>query len=263
MATRVLAFMAHPDDVEILCAGTLARLKQEAGCEIAIATSTSGDCGTMQHSPDEIARIRHGEAKASAALLDAEYYCAGCRDLLVMYDAPTVRQFTDIVRHARPDIIITHAPVDYMIDHEMTSRLVRTAAFGAPAPNFLTYALNPGRRIDHVPHLYYAQPIEAKEWYGQTVEPGLVVDITSVMPVKEKMLACHASQREWLRAHHKMDEYIEAMKRMSEEEGRRIGKRYAEGFRQHLGHGYPQDDIIARLLKIERLTMEPEARARG
>ncbi len=59
---RVLAFMAHPDDVEMTCAGTLVRLKREAGCEIAIATATSGDCGSMDHRPDEIARIRHREA---------------------------------------------------------------------------------------------------------------------------------------------------------------------------------------------------------
>ena len=43
---RVLAWMAHPDDAEILCAGTLIRLA-EAGWEVHIATATSGDCGTQ------------------------------------------------------------------------------------------------------------------------------------------------------------------------------------------------------------------------
>ena len=125
--------MAHPDDVEFLCAGTLARLKQQAGCEITIATATSGDCGTLQYPPDEIARIRHNEAKAAAELIGADYYGAGSRDVLVMYDTPTLRRITEIVRKVAPDVIITHSPVDYMVDHEMTSKLVRTAAFAAPA----------------------------------------------------------------------------------------------------------------------------------
>ncbi len=250
MAKRILAFMAHPDDVEFSCAGTLARLKHEAGCEIIIATATSGDCGTMDHRPDDIARIRHQEALNAAKLINAAYLCAGSTDLMITYDVPTLRSFTEVVRKARPDVIITHPPVDYLIDHEMVSRLVRTSAFSAPAPNFLTFDLDPAPRIDHVPHLYYALPVEGKDWYGRTVEPGFVVDITGVMALKEKMLASHVSQREWLRKHHGMDEYIEAMRRAAAEQGKRIGKPFAEGFNQHLGHGYPQDNLIAALLKL-------------
>ncbi len=250
MATRILAFMAHPDDVEFTCAGTLARLKQEAGCQIVIATATSGDCGTMEHGPAEIARIRHQEALNAAKLLDADYYAGRCTDLLVMYDQPTLRHFVEVVRKARPDIVITHPPDDYMIDHEIVSRLVRTASFGAPAPNFLTFDEDPAPRIEHVPHLYYADPVEGKDLFGREAVPGFVVDITGVMPLKEKTLASHVSQREWLRAHHGMDEYIEAMKRAGAVAGKRIGKTYGEGFRQHLGHAYPQNNRIAELLKI-------------
>jgi LmbE family N-acetylglucosaminyl deacetylase len=246
----VLAFMAHPDDIEFTCAGTLTRLKREAECDIALATSTSGDCGTMEFAPSHIARIRNEEARASAKMLDAEYYAGGCMDLFVLYDAPTLRRFTEIVRRAKPDIVITHPPVDYMVDHEMTSTLVRTACFGAGAPNLLTHAENPALPLKHVPHLYYADPIELKDIYGNPVEPDFVVDISGVIETKEEMLACHASQREWLRAHHHMDEYIESMKRFSAARGEKIGKPYGEGFRQHLGHGYPQDNLIAELLSL-------------
>src|SRR5687767_317465 len=113
----------------------------------------------MDHRPDEIARIRHEEAKAAAKLLDAEYYAGACMDLMVMYDGPTLQRFVEIVRKARPDIIITHPVDDYISDHEMVSRLVRAASFAAPAPNFMTFDSNPAPRIDHVPHLYYADPI--------------------------------------------------------------------------------------------------------
>lgn len=253
MAKRVLAFMAHPDDVEFTCAGTLARLKNEAGCEIAIATATSGDCGSVRHRPEEIARIRHREAVTSARMLDAAYYCAGSMDVLIVYDEPTIRRFVEVVRKARPDIIITNPPVDYMVDHEMASRLVRTAAFIAPAPNFLTHDPDPALPADIVPHLYYADPTELIDPItGEPVTPDLVVDITDVMPIKEKMLACHASQREWLREHHGMDEYIEMMKRSGAKRGEIIGRSFAEGLRLHRGHPYPQNDIIAELLRIRK-----------
>jgi LmbE family N-acetylglucosaminyl deacetylase len=253
MPKRVLAFMAHPDDVEFTCAGVLARLRNEAGCEIVIATATSGDCGSVRHRPEEIARIRHNEAVTSARILDAGYYCAGCMDVLILYDEPTIRRFVEVIRKARPDIVITNSPVDYMVDHEMASRLVRTVTFIAPAPNFLTHDLDPALPTESVPHLYYADPVElADPFTGQAVTPDLVVDVTDVMATKEKMLACHASQREWLREHHGMDEYIEMMKRTAVERGKLIGKPAAEGLRIHHGHPYPQNDIIAELLKIKR-----------
>ena len=59
------------------------------------------------------------------------------------------------------------------------------------------------------------------------------------------MLACHASQREWLRAHHGMDEYLEAVKRHDAARGSCSGVAYAEAFVQHRGHAYPHDDLLA------------------
>jgi hypothetical protein len=44
-----------------------------------------------------------------------------------------------------------------------------------------------------------------------------------------------------------MDEYIESMKRMSAQRGKEAGTGYAEGFTQHRGHPYPQDDLLTRL----------------
>jgi hypothetical protein len=61
------------------------------------------------------------------------------------------------------------------------------------------------------------------------------------------MLACHASQREWLRAHHGMDEYLESVKRHDAARGQLIAKPLAEAFVQHRGHAYPHDDLLADL----------------
>ena len=62
------------------------------------------------------------------------------------------------------------------------------------------------------------------------------------------MLARHESQRNWLLTHHKMDEYILAMKRFALDRGMKAGVEYAEGFRQHLGHGFPQNNILLQEL---------------
>ena len=62
------------------------------------------------------------------------------------------------------------------------------------------------------------------------------------------MLARHASQRDWLLKHHGMDQYLQAMRDWAAHRGRRCGVAYAEGFRQHLGHSYPQDNLLGQLL---------------
>ena len=68
-----LAFMAHPDDAEFMCAGTLIRLA-DAGWEVHIATATPGDGGTVDQSPWAISAQRTVEATQSAALIHARYH---------------------------------------------------------------------------------------------------------------------------------------------------------------------------------------------
>ena len=98
--------------------------------------------------------------------------------------------------------------------------------------------------FEPVPYLYYCDPMEGKDIFGKAVTPSMYVNITGEIEIKEKMLACHASQRNWLMEHHKMDEYIHAMKRFAAERGKDAGTQFAEGFRQHLGHGFPQVNIL-------------------
>jgi LmbE family N-acetylglucosaminyl deacetylase len=132
-----------------------------------------------------------------------------------------------------------------MPDHEITGELVRDACFCAPVPNWETPGVVP---IAEVPHLYYADAIEGKDIFGNPIPAGLLVDISSVIDEKAAMLKCHASQREWLLKHHKIDQYVESMKAWSKKRGEKAGVEYAEAFRQHLGHGYPQDDVLGEML---------------
>ncbi len=243
MKKIALTLMAHPDDAEILCAGTLIRLA-EAGWQIHIATATPGDCGTMVETPFDISSIRTKEARAAAKVIGATYHCLDERDAFVVYDKSTLRKAYDLFRRVNPSLVFTHPYRDYMMDHEQISLVARAAAFIYGAPNVSAVPLPSG---SGVPHLYYSDPLEGMDPLGNPVSPTTIVDISRQMPRKEQMLACHVSQREWLRAHHGMDEYIDAMKRHSAARGKLKGTEYAEGFVQHRGHAYPHNDLLAEL----------------
>ncbi len=247
MADVVLSVLAHPDDAEFLCAGALARLAREHGWQVHIASMTPGDCGSAELPPDEIARIRRAEGAAAAAKIGATYHCVEERDLLIFYAERPLERVTRLLREVRPRVVLTHSPADYMLDHEMTSTLVRAAAFGAPAPNFCAGRGHPPA-LDHIPHLYYCDPIEGKDALGRDVEPAFRIDVSGVIDTKAEMLSAHASQREWLLKHHGMDHYVGSMRDWSGRRGREAGVAFAEGFRQHLGHSYPQDNLLAHLL---------------
>lgn len=243
MRRVVLSFLSHPDDAEILCAGTLIRLR-DAGWEVHIATATPGDCGTMDRNRWDISAIRTQEATSAAGLIGAAYHCLDERDGLVVFDKPTIQKSIDLFRRVAPMLVLTHAPRDYMMDHEQTSLLARSASFMYGAPNSSTY---PRQAESRVPYLYYCDPVGGTDPLGNPVTPTTRVDISAQIELKTKMLACHASQREWLRAHHGMDEYVDAMKRACAERGKEMGVAFAEGFVQHRGHPYPQDDLLASL----------------
>jgi len=247
---KVLALMAHPDDIEFSCAGTLALLKQ-AGWEIHLATMTPGDVGSMSLAAEEISRVRRAEAAASAAILGAGYACLESRDLAVFYEPDAKRRATALIREIRPDLVITHAREDYMADHEETSKIAREAVFASSVPNWKTGRDPEPRPCDRIAEVLYADPLGGEDWRGRRVKVRQVVDITAVMDLKERMLAAHESQRSWLRAQHGVDEYIDSMKRWAERRAKDFGRksvRWAEGFNRHLGHGFPGTDILTGAL---------------
>ncbi len=247
MADVVLSVLAHPDDAEFLCAGALIRLAREHGWSVHIGSMTPGDCGSAERPPEEIAAIRRAEGARAAGLIGAVYHCVEERDLRIFYAERPLERVTRLLRQVRPRLVLTHSPADYMLDHEVTSTLVRAAAFGAPAPNFFRDQGH-GPPLEHIPHLYYCDPIEGKDALGREVEAQFCVDVSGAIDAKAAMLAAHASQRDWLLKHHGMDQYVDSMRDWCARRGERIGAAYAEGFRQHLGHGYPQEDLLGRLL---------------
>jgi LmbE family N-acetylglucosaminyl deacetylase len=244
---RVLAIGAHPDDIEFMCSGTLKLLK-DRGYEISIGVVANGDCGSMYELPENITRIRRQEALEAAAKLDAKFYPLGELDLRIAYDDRNCMKVTELVREVDPFLVFTHPHEDYMIDHETTSRLVRTACFNASVPNYFTYSVTPQPRTSRIPHLFYWGPLEGKTMYGDFVEQRIYVNVSTVVDFKAEMLAQHASQRDWLVEQHGMDKYLETMRDTARKYGKRCGFPYAEGFMQHLGNAYPQNNILAEIL---------------
>ena len=218
-----------------------------------VTAVAAGDCGSAEYPPEEIMRIRHGEAQAAAQVLGATYRCLDERDCRIFTGSATLNKAVEAIRSAASDVVFTHFPSDYMVDHEEASRIVRSAVFNVTIPNFLTGDENPAPVLDHIPHLYYWAPMEGVDIFGSEVRCQFYVDITDVMDRKEQMLACHKSQRNWLLKQHGVDEYINAMRENARKTGERAGVKYAEGFTQHRGHAYPKDNVLTQYVSVTEM----------
>lgn len=243
-----LAFMAHPDDAEISCGGTLIRL-QASGWEVHIVSVTAGDCGSMNDGPEETARIRMAEGNNAANLIDATFHTLDEPDGRLVYDRSSLQKSIDLFRRVAPTLVITMPMSDYHADHEITGRLGRAASFVYAAPNASSEPIIDGSRV---PYLYYTDGHDGQDRMGNAITPTTFVDISEQLETKTKMLACHKSQLEWLRSHNGIDEYLTAMREHSQTRGTDIGTKAAEAFVQHRGHGHPNDDILSALFPIDR-----------
>lgn len=239
-----LCMMAHPDDCEFMAAGTLALLAQR-GWEIHIVSSTPGDGGSVDLSPHQIAAIRRQENINSARLIGAHYHCLELRDVHVTFDADSIRRAVNLVRAIAPTLMFTHSQQDYMLDHEVTAQLARSASNACVVPNCGNGPQVTGATI---PHLYYADPVGIIDHDGKPAKASMAVDITSVYETKMAMICEHASQRAWLKAHYGVDEYTRMLDEWSAKRGKTIGTSRAEGFRQHRGYGYPANCLLKETL---------------
>jgi len=219
---RILAVGAHPDDVELQCAGTLAKCIQR-GDQVTIAVSTDGSAGTNTVTSEEIARIRESEARASAKILGADFVWLGYRDEF-LYESEDVRlRYIDLVRETRPDVVITHDPqMDYHPDHATTGQLLWNIRVMAAARTIKTQHPT----FDNIPELYYMDTLA-----GIQFQPDDFVDISATMDIKRKMLSQHASQLEFMQARYGMT-MVEFMEICSSFRGLQSGVRFAECFRR-------------------------------
>lgn len=246
----VIAIAAHPDDIEFLMAGSLLRLRQ-AGYAIHYWNLANGCCGSTQHDAATTAKIRREEGKAAADFLGAQFHESICNDLEIFYDLPTLAKVAAVIRQVKPEIVLTHAPADYMEDHTNACRLATTAAFARGMPNFLVDPPVPA--ITDKVTVYHAQPYSHRDPLGKIVVPELVVDVTGLQPAKREMLSLHASQKQWLDESQGLDSYLDTMSNLDAELGQRTGKfAFAEGWRRHLHLGFcgANDDPLRQALQV-------------
>jgi LmbE family N-acetylglucosaminyl deacetylase len=228
---RAFAVAAHPDDIEFVMAGTLILLRN-AGYEIHIMNIANGCCGSSTHNASETARIREKEAVAAADSIGAEFHPSLVNDLEIFYDHQTLSRLAAVMRAVAPEILLVHAPSDYMEDHMNACRLAITAAFARGMPNYPTQPLRPP--VEQSVTVYHAQPHGNRDPLSRLVRPDLFVDVGDVMAEKTAMLACHKSQQQWLDTSQGLNSYLEAMRDLMREVGRMSGRyEYAEGWRRH------------------------------
>lgn len=222
---NILAVGAHPDDVETMCAGTLAKYASQ-GHKVFIATATNGNIGSSTLSKDEIGKIRKQEAANSAAIIGAEYICLDYDDEL-FYETLDVRMsFINLVRHCKADVIFTHNPHDYNPDHELTSKIINDIAVMVPIAKLETEE----EPYDVIPSIWYFEPANSMGFVLTDY-----VDITDFYETKMKMLGCMESQKQWMVDNYAslngdLNRFFDTIRITSEFRGMQAGCKYAEGF---------------------------------
>ena len=220
---NILAIGAHPDDIDMQCAGTLA-LYAAAGHKVFIAVATNGNVGSPTLSRDEIAAVRKAEQAASCAIIGAEMIWMDFDDEWLMNDRVTRTRFIDAIRQANPDVMFIHGPTDYHPDHRIAGQVAEDARI--PASVRLVETALP--HINKIPHVFYMDNPA-----GVDFVPEVYVDISTVFETKKKMLLCHESQDTWLRAiYGEHTSIADMMTDNAKARGLAGGHPYAEGFRE-------------------------------
>jgi N-acetylglucosamine malate deacetylase 1 len=217
---RVMGIGAHPDDLELQCAGTLARYAQ-TGHQIIMVSATNGDKGHVTLPPEEIRVIRREELRRSAAIIGAESHCLSIPDECLVNDLAARLEMVEVIRQFKPDLIITHDPNDCHVDHRKTAELVFEAASLSFVPSVKTGS--PEHPV-FMP-IYYMENLLSFDFI-----PEEFVDISETFAIKQQMLGEHKSQFVTMseRIGSDMREVIEITARFR---GMQVGAKYAEAFR--------------------------------
>lgn len=177
MPVDVLAIAAHPDDVEMTCAGTLVRLKA-AGKRFGIVDLTRGEMGTRGTDA-----IRRREAERAAEILGADF-----REALDFGDGGLTGSreqelaLMDVIRREKPRLVFTSFPEDRHPDHARAGRLATDAAFYAGLRKIETS--HPAHRPQQT--IYFST--------GYVHEPDFVVDVTATMETRRAAIRAFTSQ---------------------------------------------------------------------
>ena len=175
----VLAIMAHPDDAEIFCGGSLIK-SAEAGQRTGVLDLTAGEMGS---SGTRESRAREAVAAAEVMGL-AVRRCAELPDAALCNDVNSRQVVAGIIRALRPRVIVTHWTRGRHPDHRAAAELVRDASFLAGLRKL------PAEGEPHRPE----KVVYALAFREDPVKPTFVVDITDQMDRKIEALSAYGTQ---------------------------------------------------------------------
>ena len=228
---NILAFGAHPDDIEFYCAGTLLKYAR-AGHRIFVALTTSGNQGSnVIEGRDEIARVREAEQLEAAKVYGAQVRFLR-NDDEGLVDTPVLRRAViDAIRWAAPEVVFTHYPGDMSTDHNVTGTVVARVLLSLPGKNIPSSE----PPLAKAPSLFFWDTAA-----GLHFEPEAYVDISETMEEKMRALALHKSQFAWMN-NFQVSSLTDHARIVAAFRGVAVGCAYAEGFRAHRIHGYMPD----------------------
>jgi len=211
---KIVCIGAHPDDPESGCGGTLARYAA-LGHSVTVIYLTRGERGIRDKGLDEAAKIRAGEAETACKIMGTEPAFFGQIDGDTRVSREEVEKMSKLVTAQKPDIVLTHWPIDTHMDHQVASVLAIRAFVG----------------MGEKPQIYYFEVNTGSQ--SQGFLPNTYVDISGSLEKKKAALFAHKSQggEEIWREHHQI---------MAAWRGREIGVTAAEGF-VRLNHGSGSD----------------------
>jgi LmbE family N-acetylglucosaminyl deacetylase len=220
----VLAACAHPDDIEVHCAGTLIRYVKE-GHKVYMAEACTGNVGSKIHTGPEIEAIRAEEAQKAADIIGAELIMLGYKDGEVWLDNPTWKTYVDLIRRTNPDVILTHDRNDYTADHSNVGELAYRAAIWASVANIPDTEYPP---IDHIPTVFYFEPPGAH----RDAPPDYYVDISEEFEQKLEAFRQHESQHgDFLQKEFGVKDSFKSIEIENQLRGFQCGCKFAEAFR--------------------------------
>ncbi len=223
MKLDILAFGAHPDDVELGCSGTIAK-EVSLGKKVGIIDLTRGELGTRGS-----VEIRNSEsAKASENLGVSVRENLDMRDGFFINDEAHQLKIIEILRKYRPEIVLCNAITDRHIDHGKGSKLVSDACFLSGLIKIET-ELNGKKQQAWRPKVVY----HYIQW--QNIEPDFVVDISEFLDKKMESVLAYGSQFYDPNSKEPVTPitsktFLDSVKYRAEDLGRLVGVAYAEGF---------------------------------
>ena len=219
----LLIIMAHPDDAELCCSGTILSCIDN-GLSVGMIDLTRGELGTRGSG-----KVRIEEANNAAKVLGVNFrHNLELRDGFISDDEESIFEVVKIIREFKPKVIITNSKTDRHPDHESAARLVKKACFLSGLIKISTKKDNLDQESWRPKSLLYSIQ-------NNYVEPHFVVDVSKYIDVKINAINCFKSQfydpkSKENESFISTKEFMDFIKSRSIEMGHSIGVKHGEGF---------------------------------